>query len=77
MRFNGFNYAEATEKSLSGAISAGTFSDRVEQIQQGDIILYHRNNDSLKTEAVIRVLGVFDNPGTVNDYYDIAVKKKP
>jgi hypothetical protein len=77
MRFNGFNYAEATEKSLSGAIAAGTFADRIDQIKQGDIILYNRNDDSLKIEAVIRVLGVFDNPGNTNDYYDIAVKKKP
>jgi hypothetical protein len=77
MRFNGFNYAEATENSLSGAIAAGTFSDRIEQIKQGDIILYKRQDDSLQVQVVIRVLGVYDNPGTGNDYYDLAVKKKP
>jgi hypothetical protein len=76
MRFNGFNFAEATEKSLSGAIAAGTFSDRVDQIKQGDIILYHRTGDSLRIKAAIRVLGVYDNPGTGSDYYDISVKKQ-
>lgn len=77
MRFNLFNYAEATVNSLSGAISSGTFTDRIEDIKAGDIILYTRSDDSLKVNAVIRVLGVIDNAGAKNDYYDIAVKKKP
>lgn len=76
MRFNGFNFAEATENSLSGAIAAGTFSDKVEQIQQGDVILYKRVVDSLQIEAVIRVMGVYDQPGSGNDYYDLSVKKR-
>lgn len=76
LKFNGFDYAQATENKLKATLSSGALEDRVDNIQPGDIILY-RHKSQANSDAAIRVLNVFDLPGTAHDRYELAIKKLP
>lgn len=73
VRFNSFDYANATDISTVEAYNAGTKQQIINNIQLNDIII-------AKTGAgiygVIKITNVFDLPGVANDRYEFNMKKK-
>ena len=71
-RSNSFNYAEATDKTVSDAYASSLGMSRIGELVDNDIVLFGRMNKAL---GVIKIIYVFDEPGTDNDRYLINVKK--
>ena len=77
VRFNEFDYANATDVSLESAFLAGIPSETIENIAIGDMILVKLG--SLPAEqrfyAVMKIMDVVDEPGTAdNDRYVFNMK---
>lgn len=71
VRFNGFDYANATDVSTADAYNAGTKQQIINNIQVNDIII-------VKTPGkygVIRVTNIFDVAGVENDRYEFNLKR--
>jgi len=66
VKFNGFDYAKATRKSLTESYLSGLRLPIVIDIKAEDIILVGFGDTS---KGVIKVIGVFDEEGYVNDRY--------
>ena len=79
VKFQGFDYPNATDLSLRNAYEAGTKLDKVENIQVNDIILSRLGNTSSGKEeyVAIKITGVADATGSENDSYTFNIKKAP
>ncbi len=77
VRFPGFDYANATDQSLINAFNSGVPSDQLNNITVGDIVLTRLGSlpDSIKIYAALKLVEVFDEPGTSdNDKYVFNMK---
>lgn len=70
-RFNDFNYAEASATSLSKCYENATKSSVISNLKADDIILIGTQATAL---AVVKIIAVFDEDGSLNDRYVFNVK---
>jgi len=75
VRFNGFDYDNATRASVISTYDSGLKSDTLSNIQQGDIIFMKVKRSSNYTYVVIKVTSIFDLAGSTNDTYIFSMKK--
>lgn len=75
VKFNGFDYANATDYSTMVAFSSGNKFDIITNIISGDIILSNYFVDEAEKYAVIKITGVFEEEGSENDRYEFKLKK--
>lgn len=75
VRFNGFDYANATNVTASNAYDAGTKLSIISNLTVGDIIITETMKGQKSTIAVIKITGIYDIQGTVNDRYEFNMKK--
>jgi hypothetical protein len=77
VRFNDFDYANATLNMLRNSYTAGIKNDFVENISSGDIILTKIGNSLIDTGYVaIKVVFVIDEDSTQLDRYIFNLKKQ-
>lgn len=77
VRFNGYDYANATDVSLRNAFHSGVPVEVLSNIQVGDVILTRLGSLPANTGyyAAIRITGLVDEPGTAdNDRYQFNLK---
>lgn len=72
VKFNDFDYANATNVSLEEAYNSGVKKEFVSDIQTENIIIAKINETEL---VAIKVTGVHDNDSTQNDRYIFNLKK--
>ncbi|CAG0966792.1 MAG: hypothetical protein HND27_04265 [Bacteroidetes bacterium] len=72
VRFNGFDYANATNISTVDAFNSGTKLQIVNNIQLNDIIIAKTSSGNY---GVIKITNIFDLPGVANDRYEFNMKK--
>jgi len=72
VKFNDFDYANATNVSLKEAYNSGVKKEFVSDIQTENIIIANINETEL---VAIKVTGVHDNDSTQNDRYIFNLKK--
>jgi hypothetical protein len=77
VRFNEFDYANATDISLEAAFLAGVPSETISDVQVGDMILVRLGSlpDTQRFYAVMKIMDIIDEPGTAdNDRYVFNMK---
>jgi len=75
--FNGFDYANATNRKAQSSFDAGVKQTVLNNLQEGDIIITKLNRSSYKNYfVVIKIVSIVDNDSTLNDYYLFNLKKK-
>lgn len=69
VRFNSYDYANATDISLRNAFNSGIPLQQVDDIQVGDVILTRLGSLPTNTNfyAAIRITGVVDDAGTADE----------
>lgn len=71
-RVNTFDYAGATQKSVTETFAASIGNPRINGLKNDDIILVGRGNQAV---GAIKIIQVFDEEGSENDRYLINIKK--
>lgn len=71
-RFNDFNYSQATRKSVTNAFNDANKTTFIGDINNDDIIFIGNENRAF---GVIKVMAVYDEPGTEDDRYNFYLKK--
>jgi len=71
VKFNGFDYSKATRKSLTASYLAGVRLPTMIEIETDDVILIGFGETP---KGVIKVIGVFDEEGYLNDRYVFSIK---
>lgn len=71
-RANQFDYANATNRSVAEAFGNAVANPRISRIEKDDIILVGRGNQAV---GAIKVVQLYDEPGSENDRYLINIKK--
>jgi len=66
VKFNDFNYPEATALTVSQSYINGLKLEKLSSISYNDIVLIGRNNTAI---GVVLIVNVFDEDGTANDRY--------
>ena len=77
VRFNSFDYANASDQSLRNAFNAGIPLEEVQDLAVGDIILTKLGSLPANTSfyAAIRIVDIYDEGGTAeNDRYSFNMK---
>jgi hypothetical protein len=72
VKFNDFDYSNATNVSLKEAYNSGVKKEFVANIQTEDIIIANINDDTL---VAIKITGVYDPDSTQDDRYIFNMKK--
>lgn len=69
VRFNSFDYANATDISLKNAFNSGVPLEQVDDIQAGDVILSRLGSLPANTSyyAAIRITDIVDDAGTADE----------
>ena len=75
IKFNAFDYANATDSSLVNAYNSGVNLGLVDEIVDGDIILTKLKNTSSFTYAAIQIVIINDPDSTDQDFYLFNFKK--
>lgn len=73
VRYNDFNYPQATVSSIRQAYEAGVKYNALKAIRPDDIVLL--GSEERGVLGVIRIVQVFDEAGTENDRYVFNLKK--
>jgi hypothetical protein len=71
VRFQGFNYPEATNEMLQDSYNYGIKENIIQNISPNDIIIIGRGDIA---KAVIYIVNVLDNDTTLNDRYFLNIK---
>ena len=71
-RFNDFNYASATKRSVMSAYENANKTSVITDIATDDIIFVGRGNTAL---GVLKVMAVYDDEGCESDRYNFYLKK--
>lgn len=71
-RANTFDYANATNRTLTETFGSVVANPRISRIEKDDIILVGRGNRAL---GAIKVVQIYDEDGSENDRYLINIKK--
>ena len=75
VRFNGFDYANATDVSLENSYSSGAKLDIIDNIQLNDIIITKLGSVANNKYIAIKITGITDAPGKESDSYLFSIKK--
>jgi hypothetical protein len=76
VKFNDFDYGNASSVKVKAAYAAGIPLTEVANIHINDIYIIKVNKSApQEVYAVLKVTGMFDNDGTENDFYEFSVKK--
>lgn len=69
LRFNAFDYANATDVSLQNAFNTGVPLEQIDDIQVGDIIITRLGSLPANTShyAALRITGLVDDAGTADE----------
>ncbi len=73
VRFNNFDYANATNIKAKEAYDSGNKLDIISDIKEQDIIIIKRNNKEIY--IVLKITKINDESGIINDRYEFNVKK--
>jgi len=73
VRYNDFNYPQATASSIRNAYEAGVKYNALKAIRPDDVVLL--GSEERGVLGVIRIVQVFDEAGTENDRYVFNLKK--
>lgn len=71
-RTSNFDYANATNRSVTETFGSTVANPRISRIQKDDVILVGHGN---RATAAIKVVQMYDEPGTEHDRYIINVKR--
>jgi hypothetical protein len=77
VKFNDYDYGNANSQTAKSAFSAGVALSEMTNIKLNDIYIVKvpYGNGTEDTYAVLKFTGLFDNDGTVDDFYEFSVKK--
>ncbi|MES2764155.1 MAG: hypothetical protein V4677_18200 [Bacteroidota bacterium] len=75
VRFNSYDYANATDSSAIAAYSAGANQSVLYNVAVNDIIITKLGSVGSNKYVVLRITNIVDNAGKNNDYYEFNVKK--
>jgi hypothetical protein len=75
VRFNGFDYANATNLSASAAYNSGQKLDIITSLSINDIIITKANNGGNAIYAVIKITNIVEASSTINDRYEFNLLK--
>ena len=75
VRFNSYDYDNATPSTVQSTYDSGIQVDTLPSIQQGDIIFMKVPRASTNTYTVLKVTSIFDPSGSLNDAYIFNIKK--
>jgi hypothetical protein len=75
VRFNDFDYANATETSLKNSYTAGNKRNFISNISDDDVLLTKLENDSTTCYFAIKVVNVIDQDSVNLDRYIFNIKK--
>jgi hypothetical protein len=71
---NGFDYVNASAKSVKNAFESGLALDKATNLANGDIVLVKLLVNGLTKFVAIKITGVIDNQGFDNDRYEFNYK---
>ncbi|UXP33005.1 hypothetical protein N6H18_03420 [Reichenbachiella agarivorans] len=71
VKFNGFNYAQATSVKINEAYGGGVKTTKITNIADDDIFLFGRNNVAF---GALQIVVISDPEGTLNDKYVFNLK---
>lgn len=72
VRYNDFDYANATKQSLYNAYTSGSKYNAIKNLMYGDILIVGRDISPL---GVIQIVAIYDEEGNNNDRYVFNIKK--
>ena len=75
VRFNGYDYTNATYSSVVNAYNSSVQMDTIRNLQQGDILFMKITRNSVDSYMVLKLTSIFDLPGASNDTYIFSIKK--
>jgi len=76
VKFNGFDYANATAQSAKAAYTAGIRNDFINTVAVGDIYITKiRTRDLKEIYPAIKITGIIDEAGSESDRYVFNIKK--
>lgn len=75
VRFNDFDYANATISTLKQSFDAGIKNDYIDNLNDGDIILTRINNNQNDSYLALKIINIIDNDSTLTDRYIFNIKK--
>jgi len=75
VRFNGYDYDNASYASMVSAYESGIKLDTIKNITQGDVIFTKITRNTIDTYLIIKTTSVIDQPGSLNDFYIFRIKK--
>ena len=73
VRFEGFDYANATNKTLIISYNSGKKYEFLPKIKEGDVILYHRKD--INFYAAIKLIIIREKKGAEDDSYIFSIKR--
>jgi hypothetical protein len=75
VRFNGFDYANATDVTVINSYASGAKLDILSNIQLNDIIITKLGSVAAEKYVLIKITGITDAPGKEFDSYTFSIKK--
>ncbi|MBK9673239.1 MAG: hypothetical protein IPO70_13640, partial [Bacteroidetes bacterium] len=75
VRFNGFDYPNATDVTAENAYTSGAKLDIIDNLQINDIIIVKLGSVSAEKYVVIKITAIADAPGREFDTYTFSIKK--
>jgi hypothetical protein len=75
VRFNGYDYDNATYASVVNTYDSGVKVDTIKNLQQGDILFTKVTRNNVDSYMVLKLTSIFDLTGASNDTYIFSIKK--
>lgn len=77
VRFNSFDYPNATAATVKSAFNSGTKLSIIDNLKEEDIIITKLGSSSTDIYVVVKIITIHDDIGKSNDYYRFDVKTAP
>lgn len=75
VRFNGFDYPNATDVTAENAYTSGAKLDIIDNLQINDILIVKLGSVTAEKYVVIKITAIADAPGKEFDTYTFSIKK--
>jgi hypothetical protein len=75
VRFNGFDYPNATDVTVENAYTSGAKLDIIDNLQINDILIVKLGSVTAEKYVVIKITAIADAPGKEFDTYTFSIKK--
>jgi hypothetical protein len=75
VRFNSYDYPNATYSTLVNTYEAGIKLDTIRDLQTGDLLFTKVTRNNIDSYQVIKVTSIVDQTGSANDLYIFSLKK--